>query len=379
MVDYLQDKLFLRNDPFKIGAPAEPEIWASSKEIKNDLDKIIGNMLVSESSTLNIIWGILGTGKTYTANYFIHKGLKEIISDLKGKKILEKGLEAFSFPRFVTSIGGRRDIQFLEMLLTNVGLSLRRSEKAREIFQKAFSEKDNYVDSAIEGSTLSFEIDSVVKSNIKPETFFKEISGMILPSDPKLPLTRLPNILAVFTFVMTILTHPEFGFKRAFLWIDEVEKFGDMPPVERSINNTFLRDCVDNLQEKVHIFLLCTTARRDVAELTAYIDDFVFDRIAYYYELTEIREEEWAVEYIQKLLQNFRSENVPEDLSSHFPFTESCARSILKKGEEKYLPMSPRSINIRFEKALASLRRERIDVNPSSPINFEKLKEIAVF
>lgn len=378
MADYLQDKLFLRDDPFKIGAPKEPEVWAGSQEIKMDLDKMIGNMLVSESSTLNIIWGILGTGKTYTANYFIHKGLREIISDLEEKKILEKGSKAFLFPRFVTSIGGRRDIQFLEMLMSNIGLSLRKNKRAKEIFQKAFSKKDDYVNSAIEGSILSFEINNVVKSNIKPETFFKEISDMILPSDPKLPLTRLPTILAVFTFVMKILTHPDYGFKRVFLWIDEIEKFEDMPHVERIINNTFFRDCVDNLQERVHIFLLTTTARRDVEELAAYVDDFVFSRIAYVYQLTQIRKEEWAIEYVQKLLEHFRTENVPKDLPPYFPFTAGCVRTILRK-EDKFTPTSPRSINIEFEKALASLRRERLEVNPDSLVNFDKLKEIAIF
>ena len=379
MADYLQGKIFLKDDPFKIGAPAKPQIWASSQEIKMDLEKIIGNMLVSESSTINIMWGILGTGKTYTANYFIHKGLREVISDLQEKKILKKKFEAFSFPRFVTSIGGRRDIQFLEMLVTNVGLSLRRSKRAIEIFQKAFSEKDDYVVSTIEDSTLSFEINSALKGNVKPETFFKGISEMILPSDPKLPLTRLPNILAVFTFVMKILTHPKYGFKRVFLWIDEVEKFGDMPPVEKAINNTFFRDCVDILQERVHIFLLNTTARSDVAELTAYVDDFVFNRIAYIYELTQISKEEWAMEYVRKLLQHFRTKKAPDDLPPYFPFTEGCVRTIIKGEKEKYEAVSPRDINIKFEKALASLRRERLEVNPTSPINFEQLKEIAIF
>jgi len=94
----------------------------------------------------------------------------------------------------------------------------------------------------------------------------------------------------------------------------------------------------------------------------AYIDEFVFDRIAYIYELTQIRKEEWAMGYVQKLLEHFRTEKAPK-----------------KKEKEKYIPVSPRSINIEFEKALASLRREELKINPDNPLDYEDLEKIAVF
>jgi len=379
MPGYLEEVLFLRDDPFKVPVPQHPEVWATSQKIKDDIDKIIGNLLVSESSSMNVFWGTLGTGKTYTANYYSYKGVREVLKNLKSNKILEENFEVFCFPRFVTSVGGRRDIQFLEMLMSNVSLCLLKDVKAKEIFRKAFSGQDNYINSFIEESILSFELNQIVESNMSPEDFLKAILKGYLPCETEIPLTRVPFILETFVFIMKVLTHPEYGFRRVFIWIDEAEKFADMPSVERAINQTFLRDCFDRIQEKMHIFLLITTARPDSREINAYLSDFLVKRLTYVYELPPLYEEEMAVQYVKKLLDFYRTRNAPKNLPPYFPFTEESVRMILRGGEETYTPMPPRDINIQFEKALSSLRREKVSITPEKPVTPEQLKAIMVF
>jgi len=376
MADYLREKLLLKGDPFKVGAPDEPEIWASSEEIKEDLEKIMGNVLVSESSILGIIWGELGTGKTYAANYFIHKGTENLMTRFKKEKILKKDFQVLSFPRVVTAIGGRRDVQFLDKIMETIGLSLRKNTKASQIFAKAFEERntDEYTRSIIQNLSMSFEIQNMLESKIKPDQFFKGISEQRLPGETEVDLTRLPYILDVFTFTMKMLTHPTYGFDRVFLWIDEVERFEDMPFVERTINNSFFRDCVDRIQVKLTMFLCITTARPDRGDLGAFLYKPVMDRVAYFYQMKLLNNESVAKQYVSKLLDAFRVKGA--DVSPFYPFTEKCVEQILRHGKDKFEALPPRSINIEFEKALASLRRAQFEVSPEKPIEFNTLKKI---
>ena len=376
MDNYLRDVLYLNEDPFKIGVPEHPEIWAGSEDIKRDLERMIGNMLVSESSTLNVIWGILGTGKTYSSKYFYNKGIRNVLEELQKGRILDE-FDFFCFPPFTTTIGGMRDIQFFDMLLNEIGLNLRRSDRAKEIFEKALSGDDSLVNSFIETSILSYQFKSVIESGINPDELFQKISESFLPSDPPLSLTRIPYILETFIFILKILSHPEYGFKRIFIWIDEVEKFEQMPRVEWQTNNNFLRDYVDKILEKVHVMLLITTARRDVAELRQFLDDPVRRRLTYVFELTSILEENQAIQYVEQLLYYYRSDNAPGVLSSTFPFERDCVRKLITESGT-YQAIPPRGINIVFQKALASLRREAYQINPDEPITFEQLKEIMV-
>jgi hypothetical protein len=376
MADYLGEKLLLKDDPFKIGAPETPEIWASSEETKKDLEKIVGNMLVSESSTLGIIWGELGTGKTYAANYFIHKGTEDLVASLQTDKVLSKDFEVLSFPRVVTAVGGRRDVQFLDKIMETIGLSLRKNPRAKEIFTKAFKEgkKDEYVKSVIQSLSISFEIQTMLESNVSADEFFKGISEQRLPGETEVDLTRLPYFLDVFTFTTKILTHPEFGIDRAFLWIDEVERFEDMPIVERTINNTFLRDCVDRIQEKLAMFLCITTARPDVSDLKAFLFQPIMNRVTYFYQMKLLTDESFAKSYVRKLLESFRTKKA--DIEPYYPFAEKCVEQIIRRGRNKFEALSPRAINIEFEKALASLRREQLEISPEKPIDFETLKKV---
>jgi len=376
MANYLTDVLFLREDPFKIGVPKEPEVWAGSPEIKNGLDKMIGNMLVSEAATLDVLWGVLGTGKTYSAHYFHHKGIEEVVEELTGREVLEKGFDFFCFPNITTTIGGRRDIQFFDTLLNGVGLGLIRSKRAQEIFERAFSGDDSYVNSQIENLVLSNQFRQVLEQNIAPSSFFQSISESVLPSDPPLSLTRVPYILETFVFILKVLSHPEYGFKRVFLWIDEVEKFEQMPRVEWQINNNFLRDYVDSLLERVHVILLLTTIRREIESLKAYLDDPVQKRLTYVRELSLIFEQKDAVRYVEELLKHYRVEDAP-DVVSLFPFSRKCIQKIVS-GDGAYEPLTPRAINIEMQKVLASLRREAYPVKPGTPITSEKLESIVI-
>ena len=376
MTNYLTDVLFLREDPFKIGVPKKPEVWAGSPEIKNDLDKMIGNMLASEAATLDILWGVLGTGKTYSAHYFHHKGIEEVVEELTGREVLEKGFDFFCFPNITTTIGGRRDIQFFDTLLNGVGLGLIRSKRAQEIFERAFSGNDSYVNSQIENLVLSNQFRQVLEQNIAPSSFFQSISESVLPSDPPLSLTRVPYILETFVFILKVLSHPEYGFKRVFLWIDEVEKFEQMPRVEWQINNNFLREYVDSLLERVHVILLLTTIRREIESLKAYLDDPVQKRLTYVRELSLIFEQKDAVRYVEELLKHYRVEDAPDVVSS-FPFSRECIQKIVS-GDGAYAPKTPRAINIEMQKVLASLRREAYPVEPGTPITSEKLELIVI-
>jgi len=373
MSDYLREKLLLRDDPFKVGAPEKPGIWASSQQIKEALENIVGNILVSESFVLGIIWGELGTGKTYAANYFIHKGTDDLVARFQKEGVLKAGFKTISFPRIVTAIGGRRDIQFLDKVMETVGLSLRQNTIAKKIFAKAFKEKDEYTRSTIDSLSLSFEIRQMLKSNVTPNQYFKSLSEHHLPGEAPVDLTRLPYILDVFAFTMKMLTHPKYGYDRVFLWIDEVERFEDMPTVEKTINNTFFRECVDRIQEKVAIFLCITTARPAVRDLGAFLYKPIMDRVVYFYQMKLLTEESIAKEYVRKLLEFFRVEGV--DVNPFYPFNEKCVEEILHRRSEKFEALPPRSINIEFEKALASLRREQPEVKPKKPIDFRTLKK----
>jgi len=374
MADYLHEKLLLRNDPFKIGAPEKPEIWASSEETKEMLEKTIGNILVSDSSVLGILWGELGTGKTYAANYFLHKGTEDLVSDLQKEGALNKSFRVMCFPKVVTAIGGRRDVQFLDKILETIGLGLRQNKKAEEIFDKAFKEKDEYVSSVIERLSLSFEIQEMIKSKVTPVEFFKGISEHYLPGKTDIDLARLPYILDVFAFTIKILTHPTYGFGRVFLWIDEVERFEDMPAVEREINYTFFRECVDRIQERFAIFLCITTARPDVSDLRAYLNKAVMDRVVYFIQMPFLSQAAQAKEYVRKLLEHYRLNGA--NVEPFYPFTGKCVEEILRRGGAGFEAIPPRSINIEFQKALASLRRERLEVSPKKPVDFKTLKQI---
>lgn len=377
MADYVTGKLQLTDNPFK-SRTKEAKIWASCKETLESFERLFGNFLVGKRTNYLLVWGELGTGKTYTAEYFNQGGLQALRDELVRRGALPEKFRVLSFPRLITTIGGRRDTQFLETFMKNMGDELSRNQEAQKVLQDFFPAKGEAkafmesIRSRLASSGLLEDILTKVKS-------VDEFASGISHFGENLGVSTVQEIIDLFVFAHSLLINPFSGYGQVFFWIDEMERFQDMTSLEFIHNNQFLRECADMISNSLTFAFLWTAETGDITRIESVLSGAVWNRIAHFKELDLLTRDD-ALQYVREIL-NWRRPKKDLKLPEYYPFADTCVKELLgfastrsKRGKPS--PLSHRKINDIMGDAIDSLQRVQFDVTPQKPVTFQALSRI---
>jgi hypothetical protein len=375
MADYYKEKLLLVNNPFK--EEKESTNWASSKETLESFQRFLGNFLVGERTNYFLVWGELGTGKTYTEQYFHQVGLQKLMDDLVHKGALPQKFRVLNFPRLVTTIGGRRDTQFLEAFMKNMGDELERNQDAQKVLRDFFpakGESKSFMESArlrLASSGLLGKILAKIKS---ADQLASGISNLNFGEN--LEIATVQEITDLFVFTHSLLTNPSSGFNHVFFWIDEMERFEHMTSLEFIHNNQFFRECYDFVPNYLTFVFLWTLETGDITRIESILTGAVWSRIGQNKKLDLLSRDD-ALRYV-KLKLAWRRSNPNLRLPEYYPFADACVKELLGYGSAQTkhrtpLVLSHRKINDIMGNAISSLVREQFAVTPQKPVTFAAL------
>lgn len=340
----------LSENPFRNIAPVDPAkvIWADMTDVKNELDSIFREALITSITQVVLNRGPFGGGKTHASRYY---SLNNNLPPVKGKQVRS----TLSLYTRVPKDPGKADQNFYISLLESLKLNNIRNvikeviatngeAKSLELLQDHSGSEDIGLALWMYGNEEESERIALLRSFL--------LSGLTKTEMRKLGLGRGITTLEDRFKVLGTVFQSYIGFSqeeniqqhlRLILWIDEMEDLIYFTSKQYRPFTQAIRDLIDRLPNYFTIFLNFTLAEPEADEdIYIILGGAVKSRISnqvYFKELNLLE----AKSFVADLLAHFRSPETKNIKDSYYPFEEATLDEIL----EGLVPRTPRNINIR--------------------------------
>ena len=373
---YLEERCFLRDNPFSITPSMREIVWANRVEILERLEGIIETSLSTSPSRIIINWGDWGSGKTHAMLYFS--------SELFKRKIQEKLNAKFDFiscaihlPRPTIS-GSMGKLLYQEIVRT---ITIETLQKVMALIRKELIDKE-YDDLQVRK-----EIEEYLNSLTRRREFSKVLIRLLgktpilerrfLFGESLTPTERrrlgvvreiesINDMLDAISLITNLLTQPfkdlPEPYLETFIWIDENEALRDISARDVFIFRSIIRDLLDYAPTDITVFLnFSQSPAQPYSTVEDELGRAVMSRVDENVEFPYMYKTDECLDYIIDLFTHFRTAH---KRNRFFPFTKEAVEYIVTQRIEK--GWLPRDLNKAFSKALETgfiKNRKRIDVD----------------
>jgi len=368
----LMESALLTDNPFRIVPELHPTIWAGHEDLKQDLERIITQSLITSPSWIIANWGDWGTGKSHSAHYF---SFKENIQELMRRQKLEVPEPMcilMAIPKPLRS--GEALSDFYQAFIERIGF-----EAIETIVRTIYKRINDYLTKqGVSRSAVQDEVKLVFSRNFVIEDLtkiFLKIAGIptsttaedrlliwkyIHREATSTELTRLGVVTTIdsYTAIQRVITgllnlfvyqdrrySPTPPHSEVFLWIDECEGIWDLKAADVFNILSIFRDLIDNTPNNLTVFLNASfTGGGSIRDLRALFGDAVMSRARRTINFKHMVSTDEALKYVVQLLNNevYRPPKLKQKCPDEFyPFSMETLKAII----EKTRPLTPRRVN----------------------------------
>lgn len=359
---HLEEKYFLRDNPFSITPSMKETVWANRTKIRSRLEGIIETSLSTSPSRIIVNWGDWGSGKTHAMLYFSSELFKKRFQEKLNTKI-----DFISCPIHLprpTAVGSIGKLLYQEIIRTITVRSLQQVvtlmrkyliEKGADDLQ-ARKEIEEYLNSFTRRKEFSEVLIRLLGSTTKLETRFLLGEDLTSLELRKLGVTgeieSISDMLDAISTITSLLTQPFKDlpelYSEIFIWIDENEALRDISARDVFIFRSIIRDLLDYAPANITVFLnFSLSPAQPYSTVEDELGRAVMSRVDENVEFTLITKAEECLDYVRDLLAHFRT---TKKRDKYFPFTEETVNYIVAQRIAK--GWVPRDLNKAFSKAL---------------------------
>jgi len=318
--------LYLKEWPFQtVPSPTFYEIWAGRNEIKKTLTEMFKRVQQRGPSTIYLLWGYFGAGKTHSLRYFQWK--------LSNDKEYPTFVGYHEFPA-----SARKFIELYQSFIAKI--NFREIENVAKLVYGHFQQE--YGSSAIESfdekiscynDDFTNAIIALVNGKEKATVHrWMRAEKVYLPDLRKVNIRkRIENdedVCKLFSSLLRLLTYrcTELSVFKCVIWmVDDFQKIEDLKEDYKKAIRDGLNSLFNSCPERFCLVLSFTS--RSVSAIKGLLSEALIERLplAPYVTIGPMEKEE-AKDFIVDLLKQFRSENAPDD---HFPFSPESVDDIV--------------------------------------------------
>jgi len=339
MQDYT--KLNLQENPFKDITPLLDQdeshrlIWAGMPSLRQNLEEIHRQALITNSRQIILNWGTFGVGKTYAAFYFSDQvRLKELAEDYEGN--------IFHVYIRTPKEGRNAPKQIFRDIMDSFSLSSLNSRIQFVINERGEENLLKFLSRRIKSEAFAKAV--LLLGDENPE--MTEMMSRYLYSNAtktelkKMGLARSLDLSSDFAKMLTGILLCFLEQKgRVFLWIDEMEDLLFFSAKEYRMISQFLRDAFDQMNEGLTVFMNFTLTEPEQDTVRLLLGDALWSRITENVRFNELSASDGLL-YCKELL---KQSQIQTDSGEYSPFSEVSLRYLFERIPQSY--MTPREIN----------------------------------
>lgn len=387
--------LLLRDNPFSISPPEEPEevVWAGLPELKTQIEQKLIEARSSATTQVILNRGPLGGGKTHALRFYSLLANWPPVSPDQGVR------EVVVIPVLTPKETGKADKDFYIDVLERLGMV-----RIRQVVISALQEVGSQAGlAALQRITGSESLGRAIhmlggddspaqgnflKTGTRPErdllldAYF--LDGCTKAELRKLGLARNIDKAQDRFRVLAGLLHCFIGLapdrqvtthSRVCLWLDELEDLVYFTAAQYRPFTQGLRDLIDRLPSFFTLLLNFTlTTPQELDEIEIIMGKPLVDRLTDYVIFSEMTPEQ-AMQYVRELLAHWHTTK-PEslDLSPLYPFKEDALRYLIENLDKR----TPRAVNKRCHNAaMAALRAQIAEAPGEIWVDLDLVKSMA--
>lgn len=373
---YLEEKYFLRDNPFSITPSMREIVWANRVEIRERLEGIIETSLSTSPSRIIINWGDWGSGKTHAMLYFSSELFKGLIQEKLNAKFDFISC-AIHLPR-PTTAGSMGKLLYQEIVRT---ITIKTLQNVMALIRKEL------IDKGYDDLQARKEIEEYLNSLTRRREFSKVLirllgkrpilerrflfGASLTPTElRKLGVIReiesINDMLDAISLITSVLTQPfrdlPEPYLETFIWIDENEALRDISARDVFIFRSIIRDLLDYAPTDITVFLnFSQSPGQPYSTVEDELGRAVISRVDENVEFPYMKKADECLDYVGDLFTHFRT---VRKRNRFFPFTKEAVEYMVTQRIEK--GWLPRDLNKAFSKALEIgfiKNRKRIDVD----------------
>jgi len=319
--------LNLKEWPFQIvPSPTFYKIWAGRKEIKQTLIQMFRRVQQRDPSTIYLLWGYFGAGKTHSLRYFQWK--------LSNDKANPTFIGYHEFPtsakRFIEvyqSFINKINFQEIEHVAKLVYENFQQeygSDAVESFNEKISNYNDDFTNAII--ALVHGEEKATVHRWIRAENvYISELRKVNI----KKRMEDDEDIFGLFSNLVRLLTYKcaELPTFKCIIWMmDDFQKIEDLKEDHKNTIRNGLNSLFNNCPERFCLVLSFTS--RGVSAIKGLLSEALIERLplAPYVTVPPMSKEE-AKDFVVDILKQFRSEDVPPD--EYFPFSSQSIDDII--------------------------------------------------
>ena len=313
----------LKRNPFRTTPASNPNeiIWAGFDDVRGKIENRIKRAISIPNSSLVLIWGEYGSGKTHAARFFQKE---DILSRLSGEE------KTLPIPFLLDFPQGKEPVKELyTQVIDKLNLKDLRKQFEKlnitDILQKC-------TDNVLIQNILKLLFDNQVSETlIKTYLYGNAPIKVFTQNNVQRKLESDNDYTEFLAALFSFLAYEKNKFSCVILWFDEFENIATLNMANVTKMNGCIRTLMDKAPNNLLIFMnLTQSAMMDVDDLSAYLQESVLSRIKEKIELP-IPDETQVKEYLKGLLNNpiYRL-NEKKDSCEFSPFSEDVVNMIIK-------------------------------------------------
>lgn len=313
----------LKRNPFRTTPASNPNeiIWAGFDDVRGKIENRIKRAISIPNSSLVLIWGEYGSGKTHAARFFQKE---DILSRLSGEE------KTLPIPFLLDFPQGKEPVKELyTQVIDKLNLKDLRKQFEKlnitDILQKC-------TDNVLIQNILKLLFDNQVSETlIKTYLYGNAPIKVFTQNNVQRKLESDNDYTEFLAALFSFLAYEKNKFSCVILWFDEFENIATLNMANVTKMNACIRTLMDKAPNNLLIFMnLTQSAMMDVDDLSAYLQESVLSRIKEKIELP-IPDETQVKEYLKGLLNNpiYRL-NEKKDSCEFSPFSEDVVNMIIK-------------------------------------------------
>jgi hypothetical protein len=341
--------LCLREWPFQtVPSPTFYKIWAGRSEIKERLNDMFRRVQQRKPSTIYLLWGYFGAGKTHSLRYFQWK----LTNDKKNPTLVGYHEFLVSAKRFI-DIYQRfiKEIDFREIeriaRLVYEDFQQQYGEDAYQFFNKEISRYNDDFTNAVAALATGSE-KSTIRSWMRAEkVYLRDLKQINIEKR----IERDEDVFDFFSCLVRLLTYKcgELPTYRCVIWmVDDFHRIENLRRDYKNVISYGLNEIFDNCPERFCLVLAFTS--RTVSAIKGFLSEALIERLplAPYVTVPAMSKKE-AIEFVIDLLKQFRpKEGAPDDC---YPFSRETIDDVIDFTEKRGV-LLPRNVMLSFDLVL---------------------------
>lgn len=366
MTEVRYPHLYLKEWPFQtVPSPSFYKIWAGRSKIKQNLTEMFRRVQQRKPSTIYLLWGYFGAGKTHSLRHFQWK----LSNDKKYPTIV--GYHEFPasakkfidvYRRFVKEINFREIERVARLVYED--FQQQYEDEAYESFNEQISHYNDDFTNAIVALSSGKE-KATIRSWMRAEKVYLRNLRKINVENR---IEKDEDVFDLFSCLVHLLTHRsgEIPTSRCVIWmIDDFHTLEELKDDYKNAIRHGLSSIFNNCPE--HFCLVLAFTSRSISAIKGLFSQALMERLplAPYVTVPAMSKEE-AKDFIIDLLRQFRPKKTPDD---YYPFSLEAINEIVEfTGKRRIL--LPRNVMLSFDvvldKAEELIKRKQLKrIDPS--------------